>query len=320
MAQSKFLELMRGVLVRAGMLPGDAAITTYNTLRRFLPTAGDTLAFSDSEMQSISNWTDLPQSKSTGDGVQRKGNQLTSRIYAADKVTSAALNRFKAIIACQAAASAVRKAAGSVKVDRGSITWDNIRLVRHKLEDFAVLADGGYPGASENFEDNNLEEFLEEMSSDKKNMESEVKESVEDGFTRDDISSDSGGTSEPNSSEAGSEEEETWRDQSQWPTPFSVRGGVKWHLQLFLGEAGSIPYCRSSPFKTYRHQDKEELMDKIISSEVCERCWKKAPKAWRSALMRMNQDEPTSREEPAEKVANVVEKFDDANEPDTNIK
>ena len=55
MTYGKFLELARGIIDTSAVGQADAAAMTFNTFRRFMPTAVEALQFSETAMQSLSN-------------------------------------------------------------------------------------------------------------------------------------------------------------------------------------------------------------------------------------------------------------------------
>ena len=78
----------------------------HNALRRFLQSLGEILQFDSVEAQSISNWAEIAK------GVQQSRDKAThpaSRIYAADKHTTAVINKQKAVIAAQCAANMAQR-------------------------------------------------------------------------------------------------------------------------------------------------------------------------------------------------------------------
>eukprot|EP00435_Cladocopium_sp_Y103_P052832 s71_g16.t1 len=60
MSRGRFLELMRGALVQVGVDFSQAQSSTYNKLRRFLPTMANVMELGDLDLQAVGNWTDLP--------------------------------------------------------------------------------------------------------------------------------------------------------------------------------------------------------------------------------------------------------------------
>ena len=127
------------------------------------------------------------------------------------------------------------------------------------------MAEGGHPWATADFTFSKVIEVNEEYAVETENVEKEMV----DGESISSISDQDSTDLEP-------EDEVEWCDQDQWPSPFSVKGGKKWHLQLFLSDAGAIPYWRASPFSTYQHEDKEGMLEKIMSKEICTFCQRKS--------------------------------------------
>ena len=150
------------------------------------------------------------------------------------------------------------------------------------------MAEGGYPWADKQFAlpDDAVVEIEKMTEIDEPVQETEITEPVQ---KEDNTESDSSSqvSSESDESEDEDPDDSEWCDPEYWPTPFTSKGGNKWHLQLLLADEGSIPYCRSSPFKSYIHQDKNEILDMIAKKEICIHCWRRSPKACRSAMMNM---------------------------------
>ena len=67
LSRARFLELLRGAMLQAGLAPQHAASVHFNRLRRFTPTMGNLLKLSVPDMQSIGSWQEVP------DGGGREG-------------------------------------------------------------------------------------------------------------------------------------------------------------------------------------------------------------------------------------------------------
>lgn len=61
MSRARFLEVFRGLLVQVGVPVDTAQASTYNGLRRFLPTLANSMGLSPVDLQAIGNWTEIPE-------------------------------------------------------------------------------------------------------------------------------------------------------------------------------------------------------------------------------------------------------------------
>ena len=87
MTRSRFLEIFRGTLMTLGTDTEKARASTYNRLRRFLPTLANVLQVSDLELQAVGNWVELPQGGGGDPQRQQKRAVVSMGIhYAAAKV------------------------------------------------------------------------------------------------------------------------------------------------------------------------------------------------------------------------------------------
>ena len=73
MNSSRFMELLRGLLLRCGCSMERVRGVKYNTLRRFLPTAANCFAFSPEDQQAIGSWQEIP-----GGGLQSSSQKPTA--------------------------------------------------------------------------------------------------------------------------------------------------------------------------------------------------------------------------------------------------
>lgn len=61
MSRARYLEILRGALLMAGTEVEKAKTSTFNCLRRCLPTLANTLELGTLELQAVGNWTEIPQ-------------------------------------------------------------------------------------------------------------------------------------------------------------------------------------------------------------------------------------------------------------------
>ena len=95
--------LLRGLLLQAGMLPDKAEEAQYNTLRRFMPSAGEALRYDTPSAQSLSNWTEV--AKGENPRAAARATHPSSRHYAETKDDSSFYNKFVAVRAVEMAGS-----------------------------------------------------------------------------------------------------------------------------------------------------------------------------------------------------------------------
>ena len=60
LSRSRFLELLRGVLIEIGVNREEAGVAAYNCLRRFMPTLANCLNYDPQSMQAIGSWMEIP--------------------------------------------------------------------------------------------------------------------------------------------------------------------------------------------------------------------------------------------------------------------
>ena len=91
MSRARYLEILRGALLMAGTEVEKAKTSTFNRLRRCLPTLANTLELSTLELQAVGSWTEIPQGG--GRDPQLKKDQAVIPMglhYAAAKVLRSA--------------------------------------------------------------------------------------------------------------------------------------------------------------------------------------------------------------------------------------
>ena len=144
MPGKKFIQALRTFAEMAGVGHEDAKGLTFNTLRRFLPTLGEAVDLSPPELQSLSNWVESV--KTTERQKPRASNPIYLR-YAADKDTSAFLNKHKIIVAMQTAVEIFETKRSSTKglwLPK-SILWSTLRTLRPDIERSEVAVVSGPP-------------------------------------------------------------------------------------------------------------------------------------------------------------------------------
>ncbi|CAE7257437.1 unnamed protein product [Symbiodinium microadriaticum] len=129
MSRSRFLELFRGLLIRAGLPFEKASRAGYNRLRRFLPTGAKVCALSPHEAQAVGSWVELPEGALSSGSSASRPQKLMSDHYAGEKVSSSAAIKLRILRAVFRTVQAKR--IQLVMTDRllqpGCILWEHIQ-------------------------------------------------------------------------------------------------------------------------------------------------------------------------------------------------
>ena len=268
MPQGKLLELMRGMLVRAGVPYEGVLPMSYNTLRRFMPTLGEAAGFDLTALQSLSNWADLPKATAQSPAPSCRSALPTSLTYAADKVLSAAYNRHKAVIYAHLSSSLVEEKRGTDGLyPADALPWDIVRGARGHLDSAESLATSGPPWA--------MDAHTRDQSS-KQSQERIDAKIIELGEVKagDDTSSSSGSAT---SSEAEDDRDSDEDDKDiDFPNAFKIATKGRYHLQHFLLESGIVAYCRGAPFREPPEAvDEDDVLKN--SWNICRNCLRALP-------------------------------------------
>ena len=298
MPQRRFLELFRGLLVTVGMPVATAETTSYNTLRRGLPSIAECLEFGDSELQSIGNWADIPKGR---EKEKAKASHLTARIYAGDKDTSAAVNKHKAVIAVHLAAASWAKRGGvtgkaPTEWPPDSFTWTELRAMHPSVGRASKLACGGAPWATDApfAELEGAEAWLSGCGGHrprKSSMSSSVparsppagdssSSSGEEGEVDEGPLTDASGPAEAMDEASGAEEqleEEPLEGGITLPPAFRLSLGRPWHLQASLLDEVPVPYCRDAPFLTKPYESGQDTAAFAPPFNWCKPCVARLP-------------------------------------------
>ena len=130
MGRGRFLDLFRGLLVRAGTPFEEAARAGYNRLRRFLPTGASVLGLRPDESQAVGSWVEVPSGTAAKDTPPPKAPRLMSQHYSGEKAATSA--RIKDRIIRDVFASARRQGLpmqldAEQLLQPASLTWAHIR-------------------------------------------------------------------------------------------------------------------------------------------------------------------------------------------------
>ena len=91
MSRARFLEVFRGLLVQVGVPVETAQASTYNRLRRFLPTIGNCMRLSAPDLQAIGNWAEIPEGGGADPSVKKAKSSICMGLhYAGGKLERSA--------------------------------------------------------------------------------------------------------------------------------------------------------------------------------------------------------------------------------------
>ena len=129
MSRTRFLELFRGLLIRAGLPFEKASRAGYNRLRRFLPTGAKVCALTPHEAQAVGSWVELPEGALSSGSAAQRPKKLMSDHYAGEKVSSSAAIKLRILRAVFQTVQAKR--IQLVMTDKllkpGCIMWEHIQ-------------------------------------------------------------------------------------------------------------------------------------------------------------------------------------------------
>ena len=281
MARSRFLELLRGTLVEAGVEPGEATTAGYNRLRRFMPTLGNCLQIDKDSHQAIGSWTEIPAGGGPQPSRKMKASHDMSMHYSGQKVhrsahvKSSILQRFFKVFR--------RKQAELALSDRGLLvrdawTWPEFMAVNDHFVGTPLMLD-----KEEILVEDDCIEIADGALDDVQAPELPVEdcdppEELDDDSEDNSSSSASDATADPHDLLGVIPEEGT--DLSlQW-----FQQGVKVHVVRWVPDTGpKIPWCRDRAFP----QDPAkagEGFDMVMQAQMCQRCLARMPRATYAAL------------------------------------
>jgi hypothetical protein len=267
--------LLQGALVGTGHSPASAALHTFNSARRALPTAADTFEVGDTDAQALSNWQEVPKTtkergKATFPMCRRYAGSTTS-------FTGEIKARILAAVFDGIAAAARRKAI-TLTVDRflpvGAITWEDLRTVRGEVE-VETAADGP-------------EWFIQARPTGTPTLGTPMQDSQGEGekggSDNEEKSSDDDSSSSSSSAAAGApSDSEPEASPLEW-----VQVASKVHIVgEFSIEGAAIPWCRlgsGRPFSTPTRDTGHGAASACATGAVCLRCLGRAPLAVRTAI------------------------------------
>ena len=240
MSDAAFMDMVKGVFSEVGMNEADVKRLQYNSIRRYLPSAGEALRYDTAEAQSISNWTEIPK------GVLSRRDRAThptSRAYAATKEETALINKHKAVAAMQLYA----EAKGSPCIRR--MSWRCVHRARLDVDAAEAAVCGGWPWAS-----------LDLLSGPATPLLGDV--------------FDGEGTASTIECAPSLEEVDTFSDVQ---LPELIRFGTshKVHLLPDSGGGRALPFCRDKPFQGHPHTVEYPVS---VGYKPCDACLRLCPR------------------------------------------
>ena len=131
----QIIEIMRQVFCDIGYTQDQAQMITFNTARRFLPTAASTLGFDSHTAQAIGSWMEVPQ----GQGTKGGAINLMSVHYSDEKALASGQAKQRVLDAFVAACShhpAVQLILASrpAQVPLDQLTWEEVGAIHRQLQ------------------------------------------------------------------------------------------------------------------------------------------------------------------------------------------
>ncbi len=141
MSSSRFMEVLRGLLLRAGCSMQRVRGVKYNTLRRFLPTAANCFGFSPEDQQAIGSWQDIPSGGMQSSSSKPTADNRTSLRYAGGKLDRSLTAKTQALRLVWSTTRAVM-VKDSIQLEHGllppdSVTWQSIAEYRRQKPELA---------------------------------------------------------------------------------------------------------------------------------------------------------------------------------------
>eukprot|EP00435_Cladocopium_sp_Y103_P039191 s412_g10.t1 len=91
MSRSRLLELLRGCLMQIGVPPAEATSSTYNRLRRFLPTLANVHGLEGADLQAVGSWVEVPSGGGPCPRVKSRACWLMGRHYGGNQCQQSAI-------------------------------------------------------------------------------------------------------------------------------------------------------------------------------------------------------------------------------------
>ena len=142
MSRARFLEVFRGLLVQVGVPVEVAQASTYNRMRRFMPTLANCMKLSPEHLQAIGNWTELPEGGHGDPARQRSKAVLSMGLhYAGGKLGRSASTKMKCVarfLEMMQSKLTVSSLTEDGYLPRDSWNWGEFAAVHHEWDESAV--------------------------------------------------------------------------------------------------------------------------------------------------------------------------------------
>jgi hypothetical protein len=283
MSYKKLTALMQGALIESGTSPDQTGQYTYNSMRRFLPTAGDIYEFDDVDAQALSNWQDVVHNSS---GAKReRASRPMSRHYADNTTGSSAEVKVRALAATTEAIERALRGKVCCRdsgfADPHSMSWERIRLESIGQDSPTTLAN--MPKWFHN--DTAREDESITKSAEKTRLQGDPP--VDEQATENSSISSS---SCSDSSDVDDKEISTAEGLADAATDARVAKTCEWfkqdskiHLTAERSMDGRcIPFCRiesGKPFRCDARVSGTGADDAMEAGDICTRCMSRGPRA-----------------------------------------
>ena len=294
MSRSRFLEIMRGMLLEIGTPREEAVTSGYNRLRRFMPTLSNCLGLDPVDLQAIGSWTELPAGGGpTPSGKPKHASVPMGLHYAGHKVARSAQVKLFAL-SCfmrlwrQKSPELALNADGYIPA--GSWSWQElcqsasqINFDRTKAVPPLPIPDKGpeddhrndigvvevEPGALDETDPVRAAELAAAAADNEEDSSSEVSDLSPSASDQSAVGEEITGVIPPEDALAN----------ARW-----FRQGAKVHLVRHDDEEGGLlPWCRENPF-AQPPQEQGEGAFTMEQSRICQRCLSRMPRAIYVAL------------------------------------
>ena len=276
MSRARFLEVFRGLLVQVGVPVDTAQASTYNRLRRFLPTLANSMGLSPVDLQAIGNWTEIPEGGGGDPSVKKaKGNLVMGLHYSGGKLERSAtvklrcMARFMALFQQKLATVALTE---DGLFPRDSWCWPEWAAMHRETAEMPApppeLELGEEPGAPAIPEEEQV--VLPEQQDEVDSLDSSSVSSTSSSAS--DISAEGVDL-------VGVLPDQTAVEDMGW-----LQQGKKIHLIREEAEGERpLPWCRDKPF-VQEPQGRGRGFTQSAHSAFCQRCLARMPRGLYSAL------------------------------------
>lgn len=277
MSRSRFLEYFRGALMSGGTETELAQTSTYNRLRRFLPTLANTMELSTLELQAIGSWMEIPEGGGR-DPQRQKGKAALSMglHYASSKVLRSAQVKQRCVD--RLLHLFYRKRGELALTEKGLLcrdawTWQEF-AASHQLVPEEVVPP---PLDVEELRKAEVELPVTEAAVEQPVPAESVPPAEGDGYSSSSVDSDSTSSSASDESAAGEDLVGVMPDDTAAADMAWMQQGKKLHVIREECDGRPAPWCRDMPFR----QDpalRGQGFTMTSREEFCQRCLARMPR------------------------------------------